>query len=433
MNDLIIGDTYGIYPVSWYDLDMTAPITQGKLRILTYGIRRKMHDTNSVVSITEQVYKINNIVTVEDALNTFYTMLTEFDFEGDIGLKNKEAVAFMKENGIFTGTNGELALTDTCSIEQACVFATRLVTFVFDKLDAASKGFLWVAKSGENTVYMLGSIHMASTEIYPFSNEMLQAYQSSDALAVEVNLYDLDGAYKLAELGVYMDGTTLKDHVSEETYQKVVALGTMFGYTEEMLQMIKPWYLYSMFAALANTNSADAAEANQATSLGIDLNFTTNALIYGKPILEVEGYEFQAQVLDSFSDELEEYLLLSTIEAINEIIEGTASEGSDDLEMILDLWHEGDTESYKKFTSMEYEYPELYDKDELAAEQALVDEFVDKLITQRDKRMAEYIETLLTMEGSTTYFVIVGSSHYISEYSVLDILEEKGYEITQIK
>jgi uncharacterized protein YbaP (TraB family) len=47
--------------------------------------------------------------------------------------------------------------------------------------------------------------------------------------------------------------------------------------------------------------------------------------------------------------------------------------------------------------------------------------------------MAEYIDTLLNMEGSTTYFVIVGSSHYISEYSVLDILEEKGYEITQIK
>jgi hypothetical protein len=30
LSDLLVGDTYGIYPVSWYTKDMTAPITKGK-------------------------------------------------------------------------------------------------------------------------------------------------------------------------------------------------------------------------------------------------------------------------------------------------------------------------------------------------------------------------------------------------------------------
>ncbi len=55
------------------------------------------------------------------------------------------------------------------------------------------------------------------------------------------------------------------------------------------------------------------------------------------------------------------------------------------------------------------------------------------MITKRDIGMAAYIDMLLKGEGSTTYFVVVGSGHFISAYSVLDILKEKGYEITQIK
>jgi uncharacterized protein YbaP (TraB family) len=433
IDDLIVGDTYGIYPVSWYTRDMTAPVSRGQLIVLLAGIRNKILDTDSVVVNTELLHRFGKTMTVEQVIDVFYTFLSGYEFTADIGIKAAAAVDFMKENGIYGAVDGEQALTETCSVEQACVMGTRLITYLFDKLDAASKGFLWVTKSGNNTVYMLGSIHLASTDIYPFSQDILKAYQSSDALGVELNLYDAEGPQKIMELGIYTDGTTLKDHVSADTYQKAVEFAALFGYSEELISLLKPWYIYISFAALTTTDSGDLNDAAQAAALGIDFNLTTNALLYGKPVLELEGYEYQGQVLDSFSDGLQEFLLNGTIDAINDLLAGKESGDAESLELALDLWRDGDADTFKQLNSLEDEYPEIYSQEEAAAEKALMDEFIDKLITQRDKRMADYIDNLLKAEGGATYFIIVGSAHYISDYSVLDILKDKGYEITQIK
>jgi uncharacterized protein YbaP (TraB family) len=243
----------------------------------------------------------------------------------------------------------------------------------------------------------------------------------------------MEGAFSLMQLAVYSDGTTLKDHVSETTYEKTVKLAEELGFTEDEIIMLKPWYLYLLFSNLATTESGDLNEASSAAALGIDMYFTTNALYFGKPILEVEGYEYQGKVIDSFSDELEEYLLNITVDIANETISGNYSGGADYLEAMLEYWKDGDTEEFKKLTAPEDEFPELYEDDVTEQEKELNAEFNDKLITQRDKHMADYIDDLLKSEGSSTYFVVVGSGHFISDYSVLDILKEKGYEISQIK
>lgn len=431
--DLIVGDTYGIYPLSWYEQDMTAPITRSQFKVLMSGVRRKLVSTDEVVKNVDKIYKLEKNMTVDKVLDSFSAMLAGFEFSDGLAFTEATAKAYMKESGVYTGTNGELALTDTCSVEQACVIGTRLVTTIFEKLNASSKGFLWVTKSGGNTVYLLGSIHLASTDIYPFSSEMLKAFYSSDALAVELNMFDTAGAMKIQELGVYTDGTTLKDHVSADTYKKTVEFAAMYGISEEVISICKPWYIYISFAALSSTDSANMQEAATAASLGIDMNFMTNALITGKPIVEIEGYEYQAKVLDSFSDDLEELLLTSTINSINDILAGTSTNSdADNIDIMLELWKKGDVETFKKYNTLDDEYPEILNE-EAAAEKALMDEFTLKLLTQRDAHMAEFINGLLKAEGNHTYFVVVGSAHYISDHSVIDRLEEKGYEVTQIK
>lgn len=431
LDELVKGQYYGVYPVSWDDKDMTAPITQGQIRILLAQFRLKILNTDCVTKNPDTIYSFSKKITVEKIIDTFYTMLTGMEFTSDIGINGKTALKFMKDNGIYTGTNGELKLTDACSIEQACVIAIRLVTYVYDKLDAASKGFLWVTKSGGNTVYMLGSIHLATTDIYPLSEDIIKAYESSDALVEELDALNIKGAMSVASLGMYTDGTSLKDHVSAETYKKVIELGALYGYKEDILSLFKPWYLYSIFSSLAYTGNGDGEAADEASSLGIDMNFLVNAYLTGKPVMEVEGYEFQAKVLDSFSDELEEYLLNFTIDQIQKGIDTNDNETTQLLNLALELWHEGDVETFLSVNSSEDENPELSTDDPKEAQ--LLNEYNEKLITQRDKGMADYIDKLLKAEGSSTYFVVVGSGHYISDHSVIDILKEKGYEITQIK
>jgi uncharacterized protein YbaP (TraB family) len=145
--------------------------------------------------------------------------------------------------------------------------------------------------------------------------------------------------------------------------------------------------------------------------------------------MQIESYDKQFSVFDSFSNGLQEYLLKGSI---NSIINEQNAETKDDnisanetLNYYLSLWKEGDVESFKSLTSSG-DITQSPDYGYLA-------EYNNKLLTQRDKGMADYIDNLLKSEGNHTYFVVVGAAHYISDYSVLDILKGKGYEITQIK
>lgn len=433
MNDLVTGDTYGIYPLTWYTKDMTKPITKGKLNVLIGGLRLKLLDTGCVADYKDRIVRINSKLTVQEVMKTLYDITCDFTFNPDLKLQKTGYKEFMKANGIYTGKNGEQSLQDKCSIEQACVIATRLITVIYDKLDAGSKGFFYKTEANGNTVYMLGSIHMADNSIYPMDKEILKAYNASDALAVEIDMTNQTGVYEILNLATYTDGTTLKDHVSKETYEKVVKFAAAYGYKEELIKLYKPWYLYISFTSLAATDTASTEEASQSAMLGIDNNFLAQAVLSGKQILEVEGYGVQAKMLDSFSDGLEEYLLNTTIDSVNEITSQTGEGDSDDLQEMLELWRKGDEKEFLKYTSFEYENEALLTDSTNAVEVALMKEFQEKLYTIRDKNMAEYIHKLLTSNEKKTYFVVVGSGHYVSDHDVIDLLTEKGYTITQIK
>ena len=431
--DLVVAESYGLFPNTWFTKDMTVPITRAKLLVLNSGIRYKMLNTECVKSVEDVKYKQAEKLTVEEVIKSLYSTVSSYTFTKDLNLGSTKAVTFMKENGIYTGKNGELALKDICSIEQASVLATRLVTCIYDKLDASSKGFLWEAKANGNTVYMLGSIHMASTDIYPLSDKILAAYNSSEALAVEVNLFDQAGALALVNNAFYTDGTTLKDHVSKETYDKAIALATKYGVPEAQAALMKPWYIYISFTSLSMTESGSTAEATASANLGIDMNFLTKAMLNGKKVLEVEGYGVQGKMLESFSNELAEYLVNETIDAVNDSLEGKDNTNPEGLDSMLSLWRAGDTENFKQFNSFEYQNKDMLEDGTTDEEMKLLREFYDKLFIQRNATMAEYIDNLLMTGKNHTYFVIVGSGHYLGDSDIIELLTAKGYEITQIK
>lgn len=426
VNDLLTGESYDIYPIEWERKNMIAPITQGQLLNLLAGVRRKLVYTEEVTKNTNPVYELSDNMSVEKVLNAFYNLITTLEFSKDLGTKGKTAVDYMKEAGIYTGKNGELALKDKCSMEQACVIATRLVTCVYDKLDAASKGFLWQTKANGNTVYMLGSIHLANSKIYPFSKKILGAYQSSDALVEELNTLDTSGVMAITALGVYADGTTLKEHLSDATYKKVVAFMKNYEVSENDIAIYKPWFLYIILTNMALTGTGSGAQTASA-NFGIDINLATNAYFAGKPIMEAEGYESQGKMLDSFSSELQEFLVNGIIDEIGKDQDGT-NETSEMLNSMLNYWHKGDLEGFQK----DFVLNDLAPAEIKSSEKALEEEYMTKMFTQRDTGMANYIDKLLKSEGGKTYFVVLGSYHYLGNHSVIDQLKEKGYEINRM-
>ncbi len=435
INDLIAADTYGIYPVTWYASDMTKPVSKSKLKILISGLKTKLINTGCVASTKDEAVRISDHLTVQDVMKLLYDIACDYTFTPDLKLQNTDYKEFMKQNGIYTGKNGEQSLKSKCSIEQACVLTTRLITVIYDKLDAGSKGFFYKTEANGNTVYMLGSIHAGNYDLYPLNSDIEKAYQASDALALEIDMTREDGIYEILDQALYNDGTSLKDHVSKETYDKVIKVAEDNGYNELLIKKFKPWCLYLVFNTLPSKDSVSTVttQASVSTALGIDVHFSTMAALSGKQILEVEGYGVQAERLDSFSDELQEYLLYTTIASADETTGGTSDSNSYDMKDMLKQWREGDEEEFRKYSSIENEYGDLQGNDADVSVDALTREFKEKLYTNRDKKMADYIDKLLTSEGKKTYFVVVGSGHYVSDHDVIDYLKEKGYTITQIK
>lgn len=432
--ELMYGDTYGIYPLTWYEKKLTTSISQGKFRVLYYGVRGKLVSSDCAVEKRFEAPVIDNSITVKEALEAFYLLLSNYDYTVDLGLtQGIDAVSYMQLIGVYTGQNGEQSLNDVCSMEQAMVMATRIVAIMYEALDASSKGFLWEVKSGENTVYLLGSIHLASNQIYPYSNELWTAFYKSDALFAEVNFYNQADFQAYSQLAVYTDGTTLKDHLSADTYQKVIETAALLGIPEEIAAYCKPWALYITFQNFLATDNTGADKTS--AQLGIDFYLMTNAVLNQKPIYAVEGLEKQGQILDSFSDGLQEYLLstYSTLisDMLNGVTEVSKSDVDDYIDSLYDAWKAGDIEEFKALTVEDED--EAF-KGELSDEvKAYNEEYQLKLLTLRDDAMAEYIDQLLKSEGSNTYFVVLGAGHYISNYSVIDRLEKMGYTATQIK
>ena len=109
-----------------------------------------------------------------------------------------------------------------------------------------------------------------------------KAYYNSSALVVEANLYDAADTAALSQLMYYTDGTTLKDHVSADTYQKAIKAAGVIGIPETTAAHLKPWALYLTFESYELT--ATSADYQVSAQLGIDMTFQTNATMYQKPI-----------------------------------------------------------------------------------------------------------------------------------------------------
>ena len=58
--------------------------------------------------------------------------------------------------------------------------------------------------------------------------------------------------------------------------------------------------------------------------------------------------------------------------------------------------------------------------------------FMEALNDKRNIGMANKIKEFLEDDNGKTYFVIVGSLHYILEPHIISLLEEDGYEVKHI-
>ena len=267
-------------------------------------------------------------------------------------------------------------------------------------------------KNGEGRLYLLGSIHAADDSAYPLSRRITDAFSSSDALAVEADIVafesDLSAQMKCMKAIMYLDGTTIADHVPKKIYDGAVALLKQHNLYMQQYDYCKPVLWTSIMDNIV------VGMTGLDSSKGIDRHFLERAKKEGKEILEVESALFQYQMLGAFSDDLQSYMLQSYVE------DTTLEEQAEELKSLYADWKAG-----KPVGEDEDQGEDLTPEEKI-----LMLEYNKAMLIDRNQGMAD--KAMEYLRSGKTVFFVVGAAHMTGDSGIVAILEEKGYLITQI-
>lgn len=273
-----------------------------------------------------------------------------------------------------------------------------------------------VTDESGNVVWLFGSIHVGLPSFYPLPDYVLSAYENADALAVECDIQafssDLAAQTEALKQLMYLDGTKISDHISEELYTEAVEALKDCGLYMSAMDLYQP-ILWGNFidTSLYETFGIDS-------DLGIDMYFLNDAYDTGKEILEVESAQFQYSMMGSFSDALQVLLLENSLYSYENPDEAEAQ-----IMELVETWASGDADALYALLAEEGEF-------ESEEEQQLYEEYNDAMIVDRNISMADYAEGVL--DTGKEVFICVGAAHVVGPGAMADLLAQRGYTVEKI-
>ena len=363
-------------------------------------------------------------------VNALYQEAAAYAFPGI----DQGAVEFMTSVGALAGDGTSLHLDRPCTLLEAATMADSLILALYDQENAGSLGLLWEATSGENTLYLLGSIHTDRNNVYPFHKQLRDIILHADQVTFELDFNDQAQIAEFAAMQVYSDGTTLADHISPELYQVTVEAAAMLGMDEQTVAQYKAWALASTFQSLATVD-----ETTSSNAMAVDLYVNAKAANAGIPIDAVETYAFQGGIFDNLSPEYQETYLASGLlmavdvntvdqetrdalvavlgeEALEPATQEAIQAQVDQISAMMETWKNRDVAGFEK----------IYNKEAILESD---DELNSKLFTDRDPGMIQYAADYLSQEGSHTGLMVVGAGHMVGDTGVVQGLIDLGYEV----
>lgn len=264
--------------------------------------------------------------------------------------------------------------------------------------------FLWEVTSGESTVYLAGSVHMAPEGIYPLDERYYKALNSSENFVMEADIKNLDQAEAqrvTLEHGIFMGNenleTLLPGEYQEKLNNKILPL---YGMSFSQVKMFKPWLLTITLTTL-NMQSASLG-----TDSGVDLHFLDKADELGLNKIYLESVSDQIEFLSGSPMSAQTAGLVDLIDSWDSIQAET--------KRIIDSWVNNDVSTFTDLFLADFNDPELKPT-------------YDILLKERNYNWADQIETFFNT--GEDYFIVVGSGHLVGNDSVQKILEDRGYRV----
>ena len=267
-----------------------------------------------------------------------------------------------------------------------------------------------------NKIYLFGSIHVANLNEFNFPKYVMDAYNNSKYIACEFDIveYEKDTDRQMSDVMnmAYTDGTTIKDHLSKDTYERIVKFLTEKNLYTSIYDVYKPYFFQSLITM------ALTSDAKINANTGIDNYFLKQAKKDNKNILEVETSDFQMNLLLGFSDSLYELILQESINDYNEEVEN--------LKKLYSYWKLGDIDKLLEISDDDIEVKDNYTKEQIKE----INDYNKKLIDDRNIGMTNKLIEYFNNNYDTFY--MVGTLHLIGDKGIAKQLEAKGFTVKQV-
>jgi uncharacterized protein YbaP (TraB family) len=262
---------------------------------------------------------------------------------------------------------------------------------------------LWVARQGQATVYLFGTVHALKPELKWETPKIAQAFAESQEFWMEADDADPKTMQPIvARLGIDRVHP-LSKLVPPADLPRLDAAAKSAGLPgEQALEPMRPWLAALTLAALP------IVKAGYDPAKGADNVLKAKAEAAGKP---VHGLETAEQQMHFFAD-LPQARQLEMLRAVLDETEG----GTMQVEEIMAAWEKADLATIDKDMNQDEaeKYPDLH----------------AVLILNRNVAWAERIAEFL-QSGQGAIFIAVGAGHLVGHDSVQEALKARGISVTR--
>lgn len=267
---------------------------------------------------------------------------------------------------------------------------------------------LWKVSDADNSVYLLGSVHLLTPADYPLAPAVDAAFADSARVVLELDAAALDpqrlGSAMMAR-AQRSDGRSLQQSLPPATWQRLQAYAQSRGLAPEALQGYKAWFV----ALLVLMGESSAAGLDPA--LGLDQHFVARAARAGKPVVGLETVQAQLDLFDHLDPAGQVQMLQETLDELGDM--------RTHLDALLDAWRRGDAAALERqgLQDLRRNYPQLY----------------QGLTVARNRAWLAPVEALLTGSAHTNALVVVGALHLVGEDGLVRLLQQRGYRVQRLR
>lgn len=257
---------------------------------------------------------------------------------------------------------------------------------------ALEHSLMWRVDGPSGPVFLFGTIHAGITGSWrDMPEDVLRAFAASDVVVLEADLNPAKlGGTGIRSTMVYPDDESLRAKLGKIPFE---TLSAELEQPDSVLDRLRPWVAYSQLSRqyLPEGQAVDSLVRQRGEATGKEFRYLETA---------IEQAEMMARLVTVG-------MLRDALTRLDEMRQQQNK--------LLDAYRTGDADKLRRF----------------AFSPALRETYPDILEALFDDRNAAWVSDVEGYIEQGNVFVAVGAGHLVGEDSVVDLLRERGYDVTR--